>query len=330
MARFEHIPLEFLQTFVRIAELDGDATSAAHELGISQPTISKRLAALRRATSDPDGQPWLLLKGKRWLVTPEGQRVRGVVTDLVQRYKEMEQFVAGNQQSQTVISLACGQDAASSFVKTAIERFLKQQPNCRVRVSTPRGKSRIEGVAGGQFDMAIVTDSPSTIRRIARVDLYIETLFEDSFVLVANPTAKSDWGKHWSTLLKESTERSISAKELIGLPFILPEPDSSRRKQFDEWMYRATGQPVAVIIETGGWQNILNYAASGLGIGLVTQTALDGFTERQPVKLDSRVLQKKEFPPDAVRLIARKVHGKDESDLSPVASELRSQLILKQ
>ena len=79
MPRPEHIPLELLQTFACIADLEGDATSTANELQVSQPTISKRLSALRRLTSSPDRQPWLLLKGKRWKLTAEGQRVRGVV-----------------------------------------------------------------------------------------------------------------------------------------------------------------------------------------------------------------------------------------------------------
>jgi LysR family positive regulator for ilvC len=261
MPRPEHLPLELLQTFACIADLDGDATSAANELQVSQPTISKRLSALRRLTASPDRQPWLLLKGKRWKLTAEGQRVRGVVTDLVGRYEQMVQFVAGQQLAKPVVSIACGQQAATGFVKTAVERFLKEHPECCVRLSTPRGKARIEGVAGGQFDMAIVTDSPATIQRIARIELYIETLFEDHFVLVANPPAKSPWAKQWNAL---PADRPVSAKELLGLPFILPELDASRRRQFDDWMYKATGQLPEVILETGGWQTILEFAASVL------------------------------------------------------------------
>jgi LysR family positive regulator for ilvC len=319
MARPEHLPLELLETFVAIAKLEGNAAAAAKQLEISQPSISKRLAALRRATSEPDGQAWLLLKGRRWKLTAEGQRVQGVVTDLVHRYAELERFVSSDRQSRSFVSIACGQEGASGFVKAAIERLIKDQPNARIRISTPRGKVRIEGVAGGQFDLAVVTDSPATIRQIARVDLHIHNLFDDQFVLVANPAAKSGWAEKWNAL---PTDRPIMAKELVAFPFILPEPDASRRRQFDEWSFRASAQPFDVILETGGWQTILEYTNSGLGVGLVTLSSLEGFQSRRATKLNYRLLSTKEFPPDAVRLIARKAHGKNEPELTEAAKGL--------
>lgn len=323
MSRPEHLPLELLETFVAIADMDGDATAAADQMDLSQPTISKRLAALRRATTDPDDKPWLLLKGKRWLVTPEGQRVRGVVSDLLQRYRQMERFVTGDGAGRLVVSIACGQQAASGFLLRAIEGFLGEQPECRVRLSTPRGKARIEGVAGGQFDLAIVTDSPATIRQIARVDLYIQTLFDDRLVLAANPSVKSCWGKQWRAL---PTSRPVEANEIVGLPLILPEPDATRRKQFDEWMHRATGQPVDAVLETGGWQNILGFAARGLGIGLATQGAVQSFVNGH-AKLAFRLLSEQDFDSTVVRLIARKAHGKDEPGLTRAANALRHQIL---
>lgn len=319
MPRPEHIPLELLQTFACIADLEGDATSAAQRLDVSQPTISKRLSALRRLTAAPDRQSWLLLKGKRWKLTAEGQRVRGVVADLVQRYEQMTQFVVGQQTAKPVVSIACGQQAATGFVKTAIERFLKGHPECRVRLSTPRGKARSEGVAGGQFDMAIVTDSPATIHRIARMELYIETLFEDRFVLVANPPSKAAWAKQWSAL---PTDHPATAKELLGLPFILPEPDASRRQQFDDWMHKETGQLPEVVLEAGGWQTILDFAASGVGVGIVPQSSIELSEHPKKGRLVLRSLDENEFPTDAVRLIARKLHGKPEADVRSDGAEM--------
>ena len=326
MPRAEHIPLELLQTFACIADLDGDATSAAHTLQVSQPTISKRLSALRRLTASPDRQPWLLLKGKRWKVTVEGQRVRGVVTDLVGRYEQMQQFVAGQQLAKSIVSIACGQQAATGFVKTAIERFLKEHPECRLRLSTPRGKARIEGVAGGQFDLAIVTDSPATIHRIARMELYIETLFEDVFVLVANPPARSPWGRQWHGL---PSDRPVTADELLGLPFILPEPDASRRQQFEEWIHQATGQLPNVILETGGWQTILDFVASGVGVGIVPKSSIEVAETPAKRRFACKSLDTTVFPAEPVRLISRRLYATDAPALSEQATFLASYLSSK-
>jgi LysR family positive regulator for ilvC len=324
MPRPEHLPFDLLQTFALIAELNGDATKAAERLGITQPSISKRLSALRRYTAGPENRPWLLLKGKRWLLTAEGERVRGVVVDLVGRYEQMEQFVASGREGRPVVVIACGQQSAGGFVQLAVEQFLKEHPEVQVRVSTPRGKARIQGVAGGQFDLAVVTDSTATIHRAAGREMYVEELFQDRLVLAANPPAKSSWGATWRKL---PTDRPVSASALLEMPFILPEPDASRRQQFDEWCFQATGRTVDVVLETGGWQTILEFAESGIGVGLATQSAFERVRTWATGKLMSRTLDEKEFPPDAVRLIARKAHGKEEPELTQLCLCLKGHLV---
>jgi DNA-binding transcriptional LysR family regulator len=326
MPRPSRLSLELLETFVALAEHEGDATQAAEQLGVNQPSVSKRLAAIRRLTGKRTGQPWLVRKGKRWRLTPEGQRVRVVVTDTVRRYQQLERFVASGAEGMAVVSIACGQQAANGFVRAALEQFLRDRPECRVRLSTPRGRARIEGVAGGQFDFAVVTDNPTTIRKVARREMYIEPLFDDHFVLAGNPAVSSEWRRRWQDL---PADRPLAASELVELPFILPEPDATRRRQFDDWCYRAAGSTLQARLEVGGWPTILEFVESGLGVGLVPQSALETFHRRRHSKLTTRPLDPAEFPPDAVRLIARKAHGKDVPELTDVgialAALLRSQ-----
>lgn len=313
MPRPSRLSLELLETFVALAEHEGDASRVAEQLGVNQPSVSKRLAAIRRLTGERIGQSWLARKGKRWQLTPEGQRVRVVVTDMVRRYEEMERFVASGGEGKPLIALACGQQAASGFVRVTIERFLAENPGLQVRLSTPHGRTRIEGVAGGQFDLAIVTDAIPIIRKIARREMYIESLFDDQFVLAANPPARSEWGRRWHGL---PANQHVHARDLLNLPFILPEPDASRREQFDNWCYRATGKMWNVVLAGGGWQTILEFTASGLGVGLVPHSAVELCRERGCNRLTTRPLDPSEFPPDAVRLVARKAHGKEEPDLT--------------
>lgn len=319
MPRPSRLSLELLETFVALAEHDGDATQAAEILGVNQPSVSKRLAALRRFIGERNGQSWLVRKGKRWRLSLEGQRVRMVVADMMHRYGQLERFVASGAEGKQMVAIACGQQAANGFVRLAVEQFLRQHSECRVRLSTPRGRARIEGVAGGQFDLAIVTDGPAAIRKIARREMFIKELFQDSFVLVANPPAKSEWGKKWHAL---PATRSLRAADMLELPFLLPEPDAARRQQFDDWCYRATGKTFDVVLEAGGWQAILGFVESGLGVGLVPQSAVEVFRERSRSKVTACPLDAAEFPPDAVRLIARKAHGKEEPDVTDIGKRM--------
>ena len=325
MSSIQLVPLELMQTFVKIVEHEGDATAAAQALGISQPSISRRLSALREIVGDSEDRPWLILKGKRWLLTPGGERVRGVIADLVRKYEQVEQFIAETQTAKPTVSIACGQTAASGFVRLAIERLAEKNSNIRIRLSTPRGKSRIEGVAGGQFDMAIVTDDEATIRDVAGIELHIEPLQSDRFVVAANPSPKSHWAKAWEAL---PVRRSLTAKDLGDLPMILPEPDAGRRQQFDLWFKRSTDRVPNVVLEVGGWQNLLRFVQSGMGVGFATEEAVQRLDapksgrQRNKPNLSMRYLDEQDFPPDQIRLIARKQQGHDTPDLCASAYDL--------
>jgi DNA-binding transcriptional LysR family regulator len=149
--------------------------------------------------------------------------------------------------------------------------------------------------------------------------MYVEELFADHFVLAAHPPAKSVWGRRWNTL---AADRAVTARDLSDMPMIVPESDAARRQQIDEWFYRSTGRTLDVVIEAGGWQTILEYAQLGLGVGLVTRAAVAALQARGSAKLTVRPLDPKEFPPVAVRLVARKAFGKEEVEMGERAREL--------
>ena len=133
------------------------------------------------------------------------QRVREYLTSWPILYDDTSKwssFIRGKESGRPSASVACGQQANSGFVKTAVKRLLEEHPDCRVRVSTPQANTRIAGVAGGQFDMAIVNEPVTTIQRIAGMELYVETLFEDELILVANPPARSPWKQQWLDIAK--------------------------------------------------------------------------------------------------------------------------------
>lgn len=325
MKTMPHIPLDLMQTFIKIVEFDGDASAASQALEISQPTISKRLAALKRIVGTEEGRPWLILKGKRWLLTPAGERVRGVVAELVRQYEKVEQFIEEGQHARTTLAIACGQTAASGFVREAVERLLIESPELTVRIATPRGRSRIEGVAGGQFDLAIVTDSETVIRDTAGIELYVEPLHLDRFVVVGNPPAKAAWSKAWDSL---PVRRPLTAKEIADFPLVLPEPDASRRQQFDHWFGQANNKSPHVTLEVGGWMSLLQFVQFGIGVGFTTEQAAAAFEAMRSSRsgskpsLVSRYLDENDFPPDQVRLIARKPQGRDTPDLGASAQRL--------
>ena len=320
-----HIPLVLMQTFVLIADHDGDAATAGRVLGISQPSMSRRISALRELTSRHGGQPWLLLKGKKWLVTAEGQRVRGVVSDLVRRFEQAERFIADTSKAPLTLSIACDHLNAVGMVGRAVEEYLRQNPHHRVRLAAPSSEARITGVAAGEFDFAIVSDDPATIFEVARVELYVQELYRDRFLAISKPAYFAEWKNRWEKL---PVRRPLRGTDLERFPLILPESGSAERRFLEECYQRAVGRLPDAVVEVVGWEVILRFGLAGVGVGIITEQALKNHlvdlstTEQKKIPKHTHRLDDDDFPSESVNLVARRLHGQGEPDLRPHASEL--------
>jgi DNA-binding transcriptional LysR family regulator len=317
--------IELLETFVSVLDHDGDAMAAARELGINQPSMSKRLAVLQHAGRGLP-RPWLERAGKTWAATEEGCRVLPAVRDLCSRYDRLSEFVEDSRRGLPAFTFACGQQAATSFVLRAAQRFHRENPDVFFRISQLRGRARIEGVANGWLDLAAVTDDEESIAAVARRELHIDALPPDPLVLVGLKAASVEGAPPpWLRAFTKLPVEAAPAEALRAFPLILPEPDADVRRQIEQ-AARSAGVRGEwhVALEVGGWQVILAYARLGLGVGVVTQTAF----EQCPDGLVRRRLDPKTFPPTRVRLICRKrAPTPDELDLAPAAHRFR-QLIL--
>ena len=338
MPRTSRISPELLDTFITVLESDGDASRAAEKLNINQPSMSKRLALLQRP-GPLLSQPWLVRQGKSWKATAEGERVRAAARDMIHRYDQFQSLLINGAGDVPDLSLACGREAVKDVVLLAVKRFRKQYPHWRIRISTPTGKERMEGVATGVYDMAIITQEPQaglspeeqTMEQLdpsSRRPLFHEALFEDRFVLAAGMKPGKDEGKtNWHRrFLQLPEDQPVPATVLTGLPLIVPEPGRGRRVQLEHWARAAGMSPLDVVLEMGGWEAILHYAAAGLGIAFATERATENFMKEHG-RLQVRRLDEAKFPPDAVRLIAWKAHGVQGPELNPPAAAFRAILL---
>jgi len=124
--------------------------------------------------------------------------------------------------------------------------------------------------------------------------------------------------------------RPLTSKDLRDLPIILPAPDAIRRQKFHSWFKRSTDKTPNLVFEVGGWKNLLQFTQSGMGVGFATKSAVHNMESsnsgRQGANpcLAMRMLDEADFPPDQIRLIARKQQGHNTPDLSTSAKLLAS------
>jgi len=311
MPRSVSLSFELLQTFVSLIRHEGDAAAVMRELELIQPTLSKRLKYLQHAGPMLD-RPWLVREGKTWKLTDEGRKVWPAVEELVDRYRNLHTFVeeGGKPAGAAPVHFACGQAMAAGLVRHALLEFREKHPDARLRISTLRGRARIEGVSNGSLDLAIVTHDEPSILEIARRPLHIEPLVTYRLALVCAS------GTKWESKLRSIPKSGAPPEAFCSFPLILPEPDAGIRKGLDE-VLRSRGllSKLDIAVEIGGWATILAYVQDGFGVGVVSEGALtdaDGLILRR--------LDPGSFSAIEARLICRRASGAgEELDLSELA-----------
>jgi DNA-binding transcriptional LysR family regulator len=308
MPRSLSLSFELLQTFVSLIRHEGETAAVMGELELNQPTLSKRLRYLQHAGPLLD-RPWLVREGKTWRLTDEGRKVWPAVEELVDRYHNLHTFFDEGGKSARVapVRFACGQAMAAGLVRKALLEFRKKRTDARLRISTLRGQARIEGVSNGSLDLAIVTHDEPSILKIARRTLHIEALATYRLAVVCAS------GTKWESRLRVIPKATFPPEAFCSFPLILPEPDAGVRKGLDE-VLRSRGllHKLDVTLEIGGWATILAYVRDGIGVGLVSEGAIE-----DAKGLIVRPLPQESFAPTVARLICRRVAGSGEDlDLS--------------
>jgi DNA-binding transcriptional LysR family regulator len=314
MPRPSNLSLDILETFVTLVRHGGEAAVAAQELDINQPSMSKRLAVLQHARRGVT-QPWIVRQGKRWALTDEGRRALPAVEEIVRRYRTLLDSLDLGETHPADVRFGCGRHAAVGFVHDAVARLRVARPKLRVRVSTLRGRERIDRVANGSLDLATVTHDEQQVLAIARRPLHVEHLFSDRLVLAVGRAAPRDLRARFAAL-----PDTVTASHLADLPLILPEPDSGIRAQLDRALRDAgVYESLDILLEIGGWETILKYVSSGVGIGVSSESAAQAVSG-----LTLRPVSPRLIKPTHVRLISRL--PTDDRELSEAAALFRAQL----
>lgn len=302
MPRPPSISPELMSTFVTVVRTEGDATQAAEQLNINQPSMSKRLAFLQHAGRILR-RPWLERVGKTWKLTEEGRRVLPAVEELVHRYRLLTEAL---EEERPAVVFGCGPGGAAGFVRDAVRSFRKHHPDASFRVTARPAVARVEGVANGSLDAATVRMPQQEVLELARRPLYMEDLYEDPLVLVAMPGVASLEEFH------AVTEKTVQQKTLMRLPLILPEPDARLRRDFDRRCRDAGIQDrLRVVMEVGPWSTTMSYVRDGVGIGVVPRSATVGQSG-----LVVKALPPKLVPTNTVRVVCRRRAGSDDLDLT--------------
>lgn len=253
----------------------GGVTAAAKRLGMEQSTLSRHLAVFKQ--SGADGQAVLALKSKQLRLTPKGESVLPAVRDLVRQYEQLLRVLEGSADEPQVVRLGLGHFAVEHYLPRVLVQTRTQTPRFALDVQVARGQRRILGVAGGEFDLAVVTHDPVQLDTMLAVHLgrrhalTVEPLSRQPFCVAAgrNTQAAND-------LKRIAVRRSVPVDELTRWPFVGLDETSGIRRLVERELRKAKLKLSFVPrTGTGGWPAAKEFARQGLGAALLPLAALD-------------------------------------------------------
>lgn len=245
--------LDSLRLLVLVGEW-GSMGKAAAELGIAQPSASKRMSTLERRL----GLALLDRTRRGSSLTPAGRVVCGWAERVL---KELDGLLTGAEALRTErnaeLRVAASMTVAEHLAPVWISELKQNTPQLYVGLRVTNSETVVELVRTGEVDVGFI-ESPAaptglTTRRVA----------VDRLVVVVSPT--HPWARR---------RRPLTAAELVTVPLVVRERGSGTRETVDRALLRAGAGQVAPLVELGSAAAIRSAVIAGTGPAAMSELAV--------------------------------------------------------
>lgn len=244
--RFRH-----LQLLVALRE-SGSLHSAALELNLTQPALSKALAEVEAAFACP-----LFSRSSRGVApTERGELAIQGATQLLNELAHLGSEVSSTQAAM-VLRIGAPPFVSRGYLPEVLQRLLTQRgPPVRVQLEEERVPLLVQLLLQGRVD-ALITSYPAETASAEMAALQFEKLFDAAFVVVAP-------ARH-----RLCRSRRVTWQQLAEESWVLPSERSMVRRNINAMFQRAGARlPTALIESTNPLTNV-RLVAQGLGLAAV-------------------------------------------------------------
>lgn len=245
--------LQDFRTFAAAAEL-GSFSQAGERLFLTQPAISKRIAALEEELGvrlfDRIGRQVRLTESGQALL-PRARRLLDEVTDLRRAVTHLAGDVAGT------LAMGTSHHIGLHRLPPVLKTFSRAYPQVRLDIQFMDSEAACREVERGGLELAVVTLPPASIPRLDRTPLWDDPLLwmvgrEHPLAQVEHP----------------------SLRQLLAYPAVLPGPGTYTRDLLEQAV-RSRGLTLQVGMTTNYLETLKMLVVTGLGWGLLPATLLD-------------------------------------------------------
>ncbi len=250
-----------LKAFIAVAET-GSFSLAAERLFLTQPAVSKRIAALEEELEarlfDRIGRRVTLTEAGRALL-PRARRILVDIEDSVRAVSSLSGEVRGT------LRFATSHHIGLHRLPPTLRRFTREHPQVRLDIRFMDSETACQSVEHGELELAVVTLPPQPAPA-----LEARTVWPDPLAVVVA-------GDH-----PLAGRRRVPLDDLARYPAILPSPATYTR-QIAERAFAGLGLELDVALSTNYLETIKMLVSIGIGWSLLPLTLIDGQVKRLPV-----------------------------------------------
>ncbi|MGH3515878.1 MAG: LysR family transcriptional regulator [Haloechinothrix sp.] len=245
--------LESLRLLVLIGKW-GSLGKAAAELGVAQPSASKRLSTLERRL----GLVLVDRTRRGSVLTPAGKVVCGWATRVLD---ELDGLLTGADALRTKqnakLRVAASMTIAEHLAPIWIGELRRSNPELYVGLQVTNSETVAELVRAGDVDVGFV-ESPA-----APTGLSTRRVALDRLVVVVAPA--HPWARR---------RRPLTTAELVTVPLVVRERGSGTRETMERALLRAGGGQVVPLVELGSAAAVRGAVIAGTGPAVMSELAI--------------------------------------------------------
>ncbi|MEJ2613096.1 MAG: LysR family transcriptional regulator [Candidatus Thiodiazotropha sp.] len=241
-----------LATLKAVVELGG-VTEAARVLHVGQPAVTKRLRGLDLCY----GTPLMRRIGHRLELTEAGKMVYTYACLVLDHQSalqdDLQQLTSGQNKLRLGVTLAIGEH----FLPDLLLRFAERYPQHTIESRVGYSRRIQQRLATGFYDLALLEQAPDHPR------ILVQKWLDDELMLVCG-AGHPLWGCEM-----------IAVTELVGLKYVLREPEAATRITLDQALKDIELGPLPIVMEVGSTDTIVEILQSGRYVSFLPRFVVD-------------------------------------------------------
>lgn len=242
-----------LKAFIEVADKKSFSRSA-ESLHLTQPAVSKRIAALETELSarlfDRIGRTVHLTEAGRVLL-PSARQISAELARIEDVICNLGKNISGK------LSMGTSHQIGLHRLPPFLKRFRHTYPEVDIDIRFGNSSNALESVENGELEMALCATSGDIAPKLREIDVWKENLV---FVVAPDhPLAKED---------------NVDLSLLVKCPAVLPEQPSITRQTVESHLLSLDKKPT-VTIDAGDLETMKMMVAIGLGWGCMPDDMID-------------------------------------------------------